>query len=172
MQEALLIMAAGVSVIGIAFLTHVLRKENQEEKGYIGPQPLARIEARLEYDRSSGGLFYVIENLGQTIAHDVRVYLPRCHEIASARRGQQSQKIAAGISKVTLQTYDVMGPNKCVEIPIVQLPPVEESAKSVYGLGLDAELRWSNAHGDVTCLEHILPVGSRISKRERLPSYA
>ncbi len=172
MQQALLIMAAGVCVIGIAFLIHVLRKENQRERGHSGPQPLARIEARLEYDRSSGGLFYVIENLGQTLAHDVRVYLPRCHEIASGRNGQQSHRIAAGISKVTLQTYDLIGPNDCVEIPIVQLPPVEESARDVYGLGLDAELRWSNAHGDVTMLEHILPVGSRISRRERLPAHA
>ena len=172
MQEALLIMAAGVSVIGIAFLMHVLRKEGQRERGYTGEQPPARIEARLEYDRTSGGLFYVIENMGRTVAHDVRVYLPRCHEIASGRSGQQSIKIAAGISKVTLQTYHEMAPNECVEVPIVQLPPVEESARNVYGLGLDAELRWSNAHGDVTKLEHILPVGSRISKRDRTPAYA
>jgi len=172
MQAALLIMAAGVGVIGLAFLSHVLRNEKRAENGYTGSQPLARIEARLEYDRTSGGLFYVIENLGQTNAHDVRVYLPRCHEIASGRRGTQSSRIAAGISKVTLQTYDIIGPNDCVEIPIVQLPPVEDSAKDVYGLGLDAELRWSNAQGDVTKLEHILPVGSRISKRERQTAYA
>jgi len=172
MEEALLVMAAGIGVIGIAFLTHVVRREAAQQKGYTGVQPPARIEARLEYERSSGGLFYVIENMGQIAAHDVRVYLPRCHEIANGRRGTQSPLIAAGISKVTLQTYDVIGPRDCIEIPIVQLPPVEDSAKDVYGLGLDAELRWSNSQGDITSLENILPVCSRLARRERIPAYA
>lgn len=172
MQVALLTMAGAILVTGLAFLLHVVKKEKERENGYTGSRPPARIEARLEYDQTNGGVFYVIENMGHMIAHDVRVYLPRCQEIAASRRGINSLTIANSMTKAMLQTYSAIGPQEKVEIPILQLPPVEESSRDIYGLGLDVEIRWSNIHGDMVAIEHILPASSRISEKRPLPAYA
>ena len=126
----------------------------------------AKVEVRLEYDNDGGGIYYIIHNMGKATAHDVRAYLPKCHDIASKKTGPNAQDIAAGITKVMMKRYDRMNAGEKVEIPLTQVPPSEENRKNVYSLGLDVELRWSNAQGDVTKKEYIVPVFTKRIKRQ------
>lgn len=165
MNDAMMITAFLVMAIGIIFMMTIYRKEMLQEREVKTPQGTVILSVRLEYDRDSGAVYYVIENSGHAAAHDVRIYLPRCHEIASSKRGPSSAQIAAAVMKITMKTYDRIGPGELVEIPIVQVPPTEECTRDVYSLGLDAELRWSNAQGDVSKNDFVLPVSSRIKPR-------
>lgn len=165
MSDTMIITAILVMAIGTLFLIHVFRQELHAEKEVRTPKGSVMLSVRLEFDRDSGSVYYVIENSGHAAAHNVRIYLPKCHEIASAKKGPSSAKIAAAVLKVAMKSYDRIGPGDYVEIPIVQVPPTEECTKEIYGLGLDAEVRWSNEQGDVREDDYILPVSSRLKPR-------
>ena len=165
MSDSMTIAAILVMAIGTLFLLHVFRKELHAEREVRTPKGSVMLSVRLEFDRDSGAVYYVIENNGHAAAHDVRIYLPKCHEIASSKKGPSSAQLAAAVLKVAMKTYDRIGPGDYVEIPIVQVPPTEECTKDVYGLGLDAEVRWSNEQGDVRKDDFILPVSSRLKPR-------
>ncbi len=166
-SNLILIFAGLLTVFGLIFLFYAVRKDGQ---GYhddaISGEP--HIDARLEYDRGNGGLFYIIENKGSGVAYKVHAYLPKCDEIAKTRRTNQADRIANAIAKITYQTIDQMKAGDRMIIPIVQMPVSEDSVRSVYGLGLDIELRWANEWGTVTEQEDILPVFARSNPDIRL----
>jgi hypothetical protein len=146
---------------GCVFLFKMYQSEKGMSQADYQESGEAKIEARIEYDKDSGSTFYIIQNVGTGTGHDVRVYLPRCYELASSRPGPKSSEIAAAITKVMMKRFDRMTQGELVEIPLLRVPPTDECRKNVYGLGLDVELRWSNARGDVTKQDLVLPVHSR-----------
>jgi len=162
--EIMATTAIAIVAIGAVFIIRMYRDEKQRELFAYDEAGHASIDAHIEYDADNGGIYYIIQNRGKATAHDVRIYLPRCHEKASTKKGASCKVIAAGILKVMMKQYDRMAPGEMVEIPIVQIPPIEENRRAIYGMGFDAEIRWSNAKGDVSSKDFVLPVMSRIPR--------
>lgn len=162
--EIMATTAIVIVTIGATFIVKMYRDEKRRELFAYDEAGHALIDAHIEYDADNGGIYYIIQNRGKATAHDIRIYLPRCHEKASSKKGSICKVIAAGILKVMMKQYDRMAPGELVEIPIIQIPPIDENRKSIYGMGFDAEIRWSNSKGDVSSKDFVLPVMSRIPR--------
>lgn len=167
----MLVIGVAIFAFGCGFIFHMVRQEHALAKVPTEGR-IVQLDLRLEYDRQSGGVFYILENLGNTVAHDVRVYLPKCDSIVRSRRGRHSPVIAAAILKVMLQRLKQMPPGARIEIPLLSVPPGDDTAKEVYGLGLDVEMQWSTSQGDVTRSEFILPITSRAKRRQEDHAFA
>lgn len=166
LHEIMIAISCFIVGAGLMFVWQMNKNEFSRDQYSYKEAGEALVEVRVEYDAEAGGVYYVIHNKGNATAHDVRAYLPKAYENASKRKGPNCQEIAAGLLKITMKRYDKMNGGEKVEIPLIQIPPTEESRKSIYSMGLDIELRWSNIHGDVTQKEYIVPVFSK--KRSRV----
>lgn len=160
-NETPIIASIAVVVVGVSFVAITLRKEMNLEKEIPQEEGKPNISVRLEYDRDTGAVFYVVENKGTAAAHNLKVYLPSCHQIAKSRSGMNSEFIAASVLKVGMRTYDRLGPKEIDNIPLFQLPPTDECRKEIHGLGLEVEMRWTNTKGDLKERDFVLQVNSK-----------
>lgn len=119
------------------------------------------ISPRLEYCHDSGAIFYVIENVGNTIAWSVEVALPVCQSGGHFMKDGSARRLHAAMSRFGHLRYAKMAPGQKVETAVAQLPPNSETARLVYGLGIDLRMSWANAHGDRQSDRFILPVEAR-----------
>ena len=166
----MVITAAAVFFIGLGFLIYVLRKESLAERNPPAENGKVKLDVGLEYDKTNGALFYVLENTGDIAAHDVRVYLPGCHDTILRKPGPNSANLAAAILKVGMMRHDRISAGDRIEVPLLQVPPTDATRKEVYKLGIDVEMRWSNSRGDISIKEFVLPIASRIGSPA--PAYA
>ena len=165
MHDIMLYIAGAVGLLGIVGLFFALRHDSQEKVTKQIGRPV--IAARLEFNRGSGELFYVVENSGTGKAVEIQVYLPKCQEIALQRNNQHSEAISNSIALVSLQKYKSLKAGQAVETPIMQLPANEESVRCVTTLGLDAEIQWRDDKRGIIREDKIL----QVFIRKRSPAF-
>jgi len=146
------ILLAGMVIYQIA------NKLDQTEGGQQKAKGKPSITPRLEFNKDTGELHYVIENSGTGPATDVEIYLPDCQNIALSRNRTHSKEISAAIGYVTLQRHRLVQTGQSIETPIMGLPPTQDSVKSVIGLGLQVTIRWRANNHKMKTEHKVLPV--------------
>lgn len=167
MEDLMLIVAGITAMSGLFIGGYLYGREKTTEKKNKGDYGEPFLDVRLEYDNQTGAVYYTVQNAGHATAHDVRIYLPKCNEIAGKRNGPGANEMAVCILSVMLKRFNHVFAGETVEIPLLQLPPTDEIRRNIYALSFEVEMRWSNKQGDVKTREFILPIFSRAIAKDR-----
>lgn len=148
-KMAIIIGITIILVAGTAIYLVANSLDNAKEKNYKKTKGKPIINPRLEFNKNTGQVHYIIENSGTASAYDVEIYLPDCQEIALSRNGPYSRQISAAIAYVILQRHRLILAGQSIETPIIALPPTQESIKNITSLGLIAKVRWKDNEKEI-----------------------
>lgn len=109
----------------------------------------------------NGALFYVVENAGNTAARHVDIALPACQQSHVHRLSPQARQLALALLQVGHKRYLHIMPGQRIEIPITQMAADPESAKAVFGLGLEVRMTWTDNRRGRVKDQFILPIEER-----------
>ncbi|MBS7671735.1 hypothetical protein [Croceicoccus gelatinilyticus] len=150
--------------MGLIIIGLLLRGQNDAPRtASCGLDKLTRIaiRPRIEYNTSTGAVFYVVENIGNAPAWNLDISLPSCQSVGRFRPGSPQMKLHQSLMRVGHQRYTRMMPGQRVEVPIVSLAPNSDSAKAVFGLGLEVRLDWNDRDSRRKRDHFIMPIEER-----------
>ncbi len=119
------------------------------------------IRPRLEFCQTSGELYYVIHNVGETIASNVEIALPGCQYQRDYTPGSIGHQFFSAMARYGHLRYNRMSPGQTVEFHVTHMPASQDSARVVFSIVLEIQMRWSDTYGDKRLESLMLPIENR-----------
>lgn len=119
------------------------------------------IRPRLEFCQASGELFYVIHNVGESMACNVEIALPGCQYQQDMMPGSIGYQFYSAMNRYGHLRYQRMPPGQSVEIHVTHMPASQDSARLIFAIVLEIQLRWCDIRGDNKWEQFMLPVENR-----------